>query len=100
MLVTVVRTARLLGFVKWRSRSLGERRLGALLRSSRAAMPVGARRGGQHPALPAWRRSFGGSNAPRLEEWIARLYGDTEQFIDDHPFPGGDKQLPGEGPMS
>jgi len=29
----------------------------------------------------------------RLEEWIERLYRDTERFIDEHPFTGaGDKR--------
>ena len=41
----------------------------------------------------------------RLEEWIARLYRDTEQFIDEHPFTGGagDKRAsepPSEGPTT
>ena len=34
----------------------------------------------------------------RLEEWIERLYRDTEQFIDEHPFTGTSDKRTTSGP--
>ena len=34
----------------------------------------------------------------RLEEWIERLYRDTERFIDEHPFTGAGHKRPSDPP--
>ncbi|MGL5856852.1 MAG: helix-turn-helix domain-containing protein [Angustibacter sp.] len=50
-------------------------------------------RSGELPAIKVGGRGQWRVETAALEEYIARMYSRTKQYVDDHPFPGAD----GEG---